>query len=196
VGCGGLTTRVHRRVSSEPMNHRFSLDQIRSLRRLESLLVLVLLLALVAWFFVDSKASGADAKLLVVNNTLAAAQNDLRYWTNNFDQLELQEELATLLSSPKPRVLPTQQESLAFRSRFVAYASEQKLPLSSLEVSDITHNLGDSEYPAVRYTMVVSGSLNSLVGALQIFESFPTATVQRMEFSRADLFLISVQTPK
>ncbi len=167
------------------MNRQFSLDQIRSLGRLESLLVLILLLALVAWFFVDGKASSADAALLSANNTLAAAQDDLRYWTNDFDQLSLQEELAALMSRPKPPALPTQQESLAFRSSFVAYASEQKLPLSSLEVSDKTINLGDSEYPAVRYAMVVSGSLNSLVGALQIFESFPTATVQRMEFSRA-----------
>lgn len=168
------------------MNHRFSLDQIRSLRRLESLLALVLLLAFAAWIYVDNKASGADAELLSMNNTLAATQDDLRYWTNNFNQLALQEKLASLLSTPKPPVLPTQQESLAFRSSFVAYASEQKLPLSSLEVSYITLNLGDFEYPAVRYTMVVSGSLDSLVGALQTFESFPTATVQSMEFSRAD----------
>ena len=104
------------------MNQRFSLNQIRSLRRLESLLALFLLLALVAWLVVDSKASGADAKLLSVNNTLAAAQDDLRYWTDNFNQLALQEELANLLSTSKPRVLPTQQESLAFRSNFVSYA--------------------------------------------------------------------------
>ena len=168
------------------MNHQLSFDQIRSLRKLESLLAFALLLALVAWFFVESKASGADARLLSVDNTLAAAQDDLRYWTNNFDQLALQQELATLLSTSKPPVLPTQQESLAFRSSFVAYASEQELPLSSLEVSEITIELGDSEYPAVRYTMVVSGSLNSLLGALQIFESFPTATVKSMEISRAE----------
>ena len=166
------------------MNHRFSWDKIRALRRLESLLVLFLLLALIVWFFVDSKANVADAELVSANNTFAAAQDDLRYWTNNFDQLALQEKLAALLSTPKPPALPTQQESLAFRTTFVAYASEQKLPLSSLEVSDITLRLGDSEYSAVRYTVVVGGSLDSLVGALQIFESFPTATVRSMEFSR------------
>ena len=32
--------------------------------------------------------------------------------------------------------------------------------------------------------MVVSGSLDSLVGALRILDSFPTATVQTMDFYR------------
>ncbi len=168
------------------MNHRFSLDQIWSVRRFETLLVLVLLLALVAWIFAHNKASDAEANLLSVNNTLAATQDDLRYWTNNFDQLVLQEKLAGMLSAPRPPALPTHQESLALRSTFVAYASEQKLPLSSLEVSDITLNIGQSQFPAVRYTLVVSGNLDPLVGALQIFESFPTATVHSMEFSRAE----------
>lgn len=178
------------------MNHRFSLDQIRSLRRLESLLAVVLLLAFAAWIYVDNKASGADAELLSMNNTLAATQDDLRYWTNNFNQLALQEKLASLLSTPKPPVLPTQQESLAFRSSFVAYASEQNLPLSSLEVSNVTLSLGGLEYPAVRYTVVVSGDQNPLMGALKIFNAFPTATVQRIELSRADqeadIWLLSV----
>ena len=178
------------------MNHRFSMDQIRSLRKFESLLVLTLLLTAAAWFLIENKASGADARLLSVNNTLAAAQDDLRYWTNNFDQLALQEELATLLSDPGPPALPTQRESLAFRSRFAAYASEQNLPLSSLEVSEITLSLGGLEYPAVHYTIVVSGDQNSLVGALKIINSFPTATVRRIELSRADqkadIWLLSV----
>ncbi|PKB71935.1 MAG: hypothetical protein BZY87_02920 [SAR202 cluster bacterium Io17-Chloro-G6] len=165
---------------------RFSIEQIRSLRRLESLLVLTLLLAFVAWIYFDGKASSADAELLSMNTNLSAAQGDLRYWTNNFDQLALQEKLAALLSSPKPPALPTEQETLAFRSSFVAYASQHKLPLSSLEVSDVNLVLGGFEYTAVRYTMVVSGSLNSLVGALQIFEAFPTARVHGMEFSHGE----------
>ena len=137
------------------MNRQYSFDQLRSLRRLESLLVLALLAALVSWIYVNGRASGAEAELLTVNKTLAAAQDDLRYWTDNFDQLMLQEELAALLSSPKLPALPTQQESLEFRTTFVAYASEQNLPLSSLKVGDITLRLGDSQYPAVRYSMVV-----------------------------------------
>lgn len=168
------------------MSQRFSLDQLRSLRRLESLLVLILLATFLGWFYVDSKANEADIELLSVNKTLAAGEDDLRYWTNNFNQLTLQEELAALMSTANPPVLPTRSESLALRSRFVAYASDEKLPLSSLEVSDITLNLGDFQYPAVRYRMVVSGSLNSLVGALQTFQSFPTAMVNRMRFSRAE----------
>ena len=168
------------------MNRRFSLDQIRSLRRFESVLVVILVLAIAAWIVVDKKANGADEDLLSVNRTLAATQDDLRYWTNSFDQLTLQERLATLLSAPNPPTLPTRQESLAFRSSFVAYASERKLPLNSLEVSDITLYLGGSEYSAVRYNMVVSGSLDSLVGALQIIESFPTAKVESLRFSRAE----------
>lgn len=165
---------------------RISMDKIRSLRRLESLLVLMLLLAFVAWIYFDGKAGRADAELFSVNTNLATAQGDLRYWTNNFDQLALQEKLAALLSSAEPPVLPDQQDTLAFRSSFVAYASEHKLPLRSLEVSDITLDLGGYEYSAVRYSLVVGGSLDSLVGALRIIESFPTATVSSMEFSRSE----------
>ena len=168
------------------MMQRFSMDQFRSLRRLESALVLVLPLAFGLWYYVDGKANEADVELLSVNNTLAAAQGDLRYWTNNFNQLALQEELAALLSTTKAPDLPTQGEALAFRSSFVAYAAAQKLPLSSLEVSDVTLKLGESAYPAVRYKMVVSSGLDALVGALQTFDSYPTAIVNRMEFSRAE----------
>ena len=166
------------------MNIQFSLDQLRYLRRLETLLVLAFLAALVTWFYVNGRASDAEVELSNVNNTVYAAQDDLRYWTDNFDQLTLQEELAALLSSPKLPELPTQQESLEFRTNFVAYASEKNLPLSSLEVVDTTLRFGESQYPAVRYSMVVSGSLDSLVGALRILESFPTATVHTMDFYR------------
>ncbi len=150
------------------------------------MLVLILLVAFVAWYYYDEKATGADAELLAVENTLAADQEDLRFWTNSIDQLALQEELAALISAPRPPDLPTQQEALGFRSSLMAYASEQKLPLSSLEVLDITRELGDSQYPAVRYSIVLSGDLNSLVGSLRFFDFFPTSSVQSMEFFRAE----------
>ena len=168
------------------MNRLFSLDQLRSLRRPEALLVLILVVALVAWNYIDGKASDADAELLVVENNVFAVQDDLRFWTTNFDQLTLQSELAALLDTAGPPDLPTEQGALEFRTNFVAYASEQRLPLSSLEVSDITVNLGDTEFPAIRYSIVVSGSLDALIGSLRIFELFPTASLQSMEFFRAE----------
>ncbi|NQW22723.1 MAG: hypothetical protein HQ475_04680 [SAR202 cluster bacterium] len=168
------------------MNRRFSLEQLQSLRKPESLLVLILLVVVVAWYYLDGKASDADAELLSVETTLAAAQDDLRYWTNNFDQLTLQDELAVIISAPKPPTLPTQSEALGFRTSLMTYASQQQLPLSSLEVLDITRELGDSQYPAVRYVIVISGELNALVGSMRIFESFSTASVQSMDFFRAD----------
>ena len=169
------------------MSLRLSMDQLRSLRRPESVLVLLLLVALVGWNYVDGRASDADAELLEAETNLAAVQDDLRFWTNNFDQLTLQDELAVLLDTVRPPDLPTQDDALQFRTFFVAYASQQRLPLSTLEVSYITVDLGDSQFPAVRYSIVVSGSLDALLGSLRIFESFPTASLQSMEFFRAEL---------
>ena len=168
------------------MKSRFSPDQIRYLWRPEVLLTLVLLAALIGWIYIDRKSTDAEAELLAATNSLTTAESDLGYWTNNFDQATLLETLMMLQAIPKAPGLPTQQESLDFRNEFMAYTSKNLLPLNSLEVLTATIQAGDTTLPAVRYSMVVSGNLDSLVGALQIFDSFPTATVHTMEFTREE----------
>lgn len=168
------------------MNRRFSLDQLRSLRRPETYLVVVLLVVLISLYFINGKANDAEDELSDAENALIATQDDLRFWNNNFDQLTLQDELTVLLDAPRPEALPTQAEALEFGTEFVDYASRERLPLNALEVTDITLILEDSEFPAVRYSILISGSLESLVRTLLLFDSFPTLSVQNMDFFRAE----------
>ena len=69
----------------------------------------------------------------------------------------------------------------------MAYASDEKLPLSSLELTDIALELGDTRFPAVRLSVVVSGTLESLLGSLRVLDSYPTSSVVNIEFFRTEL---------
>jgi hypothetical protein len=96
----------------------------------------------------------------------------------------LEKELEQLRLAPRPASLPSRQDALKFRNEMLTYAAEQGLGLSTFEISGGSAKMAESEYPIVRYSVVATGNLEPLVGALKLLLDFPTATVQAMRFAR------------
>ena len=71
---------------------------------------------------------------------------------------------SALLQSGIPSMEATRQDAVGFRNRFLTYAREQHLPLNTLEVTEVERNLGEEDFPAIRYSIVVTGPLQPLIG--------------------------------
>ena len=168
------------------MNQKITMDQLQGLVRLETVLAALLLIALAAWYFFDGKASAAQEDLAKDMQALDAARDDLSYWSKNFDRLTLLKELEEIKAVPPPGELPTQKEVLTFRSKLLAYTGENQLPLSTLEVTEIQRNLEGETFRGVGYALVLSGSLEPLLGSLGLLDGYETASVQDLDFFQAD----------
>lgn len=168
------------------MTRQFTLDQLRGLLRPETALVGLVIIALVSWYYMNNKVSEAEAAIAQDQQSLKAARDDLSYWSKNFDQLALIDELATLKEVPAPPDLPGKTEALAYRTDLLKYAVDRLLPLSSLEVTDINRSVGDFDFPGVRYNVVISGNLQDLIGVLGLSTPYPTSSIQELDFFQAD----------
>jgi len=166
------------------MNLRLSLEQLRSLRRPETVLVLLILVVAVAWYYLDGQADDAKAEVIGLDRKLRAARDDLKVLEDNSNLVALEKELAQLRSAPRPASLPSRQDALKFRNEMLTYAAEQGLGLSTFEVSNASVDVAGKNYPIVRYSVVATGNLEPLVRALKLLQGFPTATVKALRFTR------------
>jgi hypothetical protein len=161
-----------------------SFDQLRNLRRPETVLVLLILVVAVGWLYLDRQTKDTKQEVSGLDRKLQVARDDLRFLEDNSNLAALEKELEELRSAPRPVTLPSRQDALKFRNEMLTYASEQGLPLSTFEISNASAGVAGGEYPIVRYSVVARGNLEPLVGALKLLKGFPTATVQALRFTR------------
>ena len=64
------------------------------------------------------------------------------------------------------------------------YSNDLGLPLTGFERIDTVKAIGEKEFPAVAYSIVVRGDEEGLTGMLALFAQFPTALVRTVEFNR------------
>lgn len=165
------------------MNPRLSFDQLKNLRRPETVLVLLILVVVIAWLYLDRQTGDAKAEVSGLDRELRAARDDLRVLENDFNQAALEKELEQLRSAPRPATLPSREDALKLRNQVLTYAAERGLLLSTFEISGGSAKVAESEYPFVRYSVLARGNLEPLVGALKLLQDFPTATVQTLRFN-------------
>jgi hypothetical protein len=93
---------------------------------------------------------------------------------------------SALLQSGIPSMEATRQDAVGFSNRFLTYAGEQHLPLNTLEVTEVERNLGEEDFPAVKYYIVGTGPLQPLIASLGPLNNYPTTLVDDIEYFQAD----------
>ncbi len=183
------------------MNQQLTLRQLKFLLRLETgLVALVVILGMVAYSLSQQvEKSAAEQKSL--KNRLDTVSKNLRDLRSNDPKPALRSKLEGLQSTPEPQALPSREQTLQLGSTLVTYASAQGLHLTAFDtaqasspvaspapggptpVPGLTREKGDRA--SINYSMVARGPVDSLVGTLQLLGGFPTAKVQKLEFTRA-----------
>ena len=163
---------------------RSSSEQLKALRRPETVLAaLVLLLAVYAYTLYQSAQEAEQAKTENAGGVTAATQKLIIFQRNN-DRAKLLDRLAQVNAEPEPEVLPTYEDALALDDLITAYSDDLGLPLTGFERIDTLKTIGEREFPAVSYSIVVRGDEQGLTGMLGLLEQFPTALVRTVEFNR------------
>jgi hypothetical protein len=166
------------------MNLRLSPDLLRTLRRPEAVLVVLILVVAAGWLYLDRQTKDAELEVSGLDRKSRAARDDLRVLEDNSNLAALQKELEQLRSAPRPVTLPSREDALKFLNEMPTYASEKGLPLSTFEFANASAGVAGTDYPIVRYSVVARGTLEPLVGALKLLQDFPTATVQALRLTR------------
>lgn len=163
---------------------RSSSEQLKALRRPETLLALLLLvMAVYAYTLYQSAQAAQQSKEELDTKTGVATQNLINYRQNN-DRASLQEELEQVQAEPEPKFLPAYEDALALDTLVTTYSDDLDLPLTGFERVDTVQTIGDSEFPAVSYLIVVRGDEEGLTGMLSLLNRFPTALLRTVEFNR------------
>ena len=183
------------------MKQRITLRQLRALFRLETGLVALVVLLGVVGFFLSQRAEASRAEQAGLNRRLGTVSQNLRDLRSSDPKTTLKSRLERLQSAPEPQALSSRQQALELGPAIVVYAAAQGLHLSAFDtVQTPSSEAGParqvpgpttasppekSERPAINYSIVARGPMDSLVGALRLTEGFPTAKVQKLEFTRA-----------
>ena len=166
-------------------NQQITAGQLRALLRLESILV-VLVLGLAYFAYQQyQQAQEATENREIQQQRLAAVRDDLVFFESSNDKQKLEEEMAQLRSIPLPLGLPNYQQALEVGRTITTFAQEHDLPLTGFDQVEVRLPLGeDTEFPALRYTIIVKGDEDGLTDLLQLLKQNPTAKVTTLEFTR------------
>lgn len=180
------------------MNQRITLRQLRGLLRLEAGLVALVVVLAVVGFSLSQQAKASRADQVAINRRLATVSQTLKGLQSNDPKPALRKGLEELQAKPEPQALPSRQQALELGPALVVYAAAQGLHLSTFDTVQTEAGPAKptpapiagsppekAERPAINYSIVARGPMNSLVGALQLTGGFPTARVQNLEFTRA-----------
>ena len=171
------------------MKQRITLRQLRALLRPETgLVALVLFLAMVG-FSLSQQATKSRAEQVGQNRRLATVSQNLKDARSSDPKPALRSKLEGLQQTPAPQALPSRQQALELGPAMVIYAAAQGLQLSTFETAEAAPQAAVSPpqqaaRPAISYSIVARGRMDSLVGALELTGGFPTAKVQKLEFTR------------
>ena len=161
-----------------------SLQRLRPLIRIEVGVLAALLLVVVIWYsFSQQTAESRDAET-TLDQRLGAFRSDLAAFARSNERATLQEELAALQADKSTVVLPTRDEAFRFRDELLEYVDSQNLSLNAFGQEESLTPIGEQDFPTIRYSIIVQGLQESLVGTLQLLQEFPTA-VQVLELVRA-----------
>ena len=161
-----------------------SLQKLRPLIRIEVGVLAALLLVVVIWYsFSQQTAESRDAET-ALNQRFGAFRSDLAAFARSDERATLQEELAALQADKSTVVLPTKDEAFRFRDELLEYVDSHNLSLNAFGQEESLTPIGEQDFPTIRYSIIVQGLQESLVGTLQLLQGFPTA-VQVLELVRA-----------
>ena len=161
-----------------------SLQRLRPLIRIEVGVLAALLLVVVIWYsFSQQTAESRDAET-ALDQRFGAFRSDLAAFARSNERATLQEELAALQADKSTVVLPTRDEAFRFRDELLEYVDSQNLSLNAFGQEESLTPIGEQDFPTIRYSIIVQGLQESLVGTLQLLQGLPTA-VQVLELVRA-----------
>ena len=161
-----------------------SLQRLRPLIRIEVGVLAALLLVVVIWYsFSQQTAESRDAET-ALDQRFGAFRSDLAAFARSDERATLQEELAALQADKSAVVLPTRDEAFRFRDELLEYVDSHNLSLNAFGQEESLTPIGEQDFATIRYSIIVQGLQESLVGTLQLLQGLPTA-VQVLELVRA-----------
>ena len=168
------------------MNQRRSLPPLRSLLKVETVLLgLVIIVGLIGY----TRIEPAEQDVLGVGDTsgleaeLRLASDDLDYLRANDERPKLREELAALKAAPLALPVPERHTVAQLGDSIVFFAAEQGLELLFFSSAEGPVTRGTQEFQSIKYSIVASGEVNSLIGVLAKLDDIPTTAVDLLEFS-------------
>jgi hypothetical protein len=183
------------------MKQRITLRQLKALLRLETGLVALVVVLTMVGFSLSQQATKSRAEQVGLNRRLATVTQNLTEVRSNDPKPALRRKLEELQAKPQPQTLPSLQQASELGPALVIYAASQGLQLNTFDtvqtLPPAAVPAGGSpgptagsprekgEHLAISYLIEARGPVDSLVGALQLTGGFPTAKVQKLEFTRA-----------
>jgi len=161
-----------------------SLEKIRPYLRIETAVVVALLVVVVFWYMLSQQVNESSDAEGVLDQKIAAVRSDINAFTQNDERATLQAQLAELQADQTTVVLPSRDLALQFGDVLLKYVSSQNIPLNNYATEETLTPIGEQDYPTIRYSIIVQGPQNSLVGTLELLQEFPTAVVQVLELIR------------
>lgn len=161
-----------------------SLEKIRPYLRIETAVVVALLVVVVFWYMLSQQVNESSDAEGVLDQKIAAVRSDINAFTQNDERATLQAQLAELQADQTTVVLPSRDLALQFGDVLLKYVSSQNIPLNNYATEETLTPIGEQDYPTILYIIIVQGPQNSLVGTLELLQEFPTAAVQVLELIR------------
>ena len=172
------------------------LDKAKTLLRIETALVALILAAAAAgvYIFIDLGGSRddlaeAERRFPIANNDLAALRQEkgLRVQELAIKQQNLtveQQGSKTQEEGIIRRTFATRREALDLSAHLIDYASDHDLGLGNFETTQSAETVGGVEFPTVSYSLLATGAPDSLIGMLDIVGGVRTAKVENLELIR------------
>lgn len=158
--------------------------RLRPLLRIEAGILAAILVAAVAWFSFNQQVDKSRQQASALDEKLRAAREDLSFLTDDAQRPTLEAKLRGLQSAPGITALPAREAVSAFGDMVIGYVNEQGLRLPIFGKSETTATVGETQYPAIRYSMSAQGEADAIVGLLELLRGFPTAAVRTLDFVR------------
>ena len=150
--------------------------------RWETALVALVLLAAVGVFSLSRQKSSLGDEDLELGKRFVKTEAALGRLAEQSSQLKL--DITGLQSVPAKATLPSRVEALGLSGVIAAYVGERDILVSSFDSAQTFAQLGESEYPAINYSLVAQGESGALLGLLDLVDNIPTGLVQDLKFER------------
>jgi hypothetical protein len=172
------------------------LGRVRTLLRLETVLVAFILAAVAAAAFLYQQREDARDELKSLQTDQTIAQEDVNALraekaSKSEELARKQEELAAkqeesdaLEMTPGSVVLTSRQEAIDLSAQLVNFATAGSVSLRNLVSGQQNVSIAGVDFPAVTYALVATGDPFALVEILYVIESVPTARIGGLEFAR------------
>ena len=107
-----------------------TLERLRPFLRIETGILIALLIVLAVWYSFNQKASDAREEESGLEKRVKAAQDDLDFFARNNERDTLEERLRLLQTDQSPVSLPSRESALLFRDDILSYVAAQRLALN------------------------------------------------------------------